>query len=45
MGEYIKYNGKEIKIGTCENLYYSSYKMFVEALKTGKVQPMFGQSP
>lgn len=25
MGEYAKYNGKEIKIGTCEDMYYLRY--------------------
>ena len=26
MGEYAKYNGKEIKIGTCESMYYLRYE-------------------
>ena len=32
MGEYIKLNGKEIKLGTCENLYY----VRLDDLKNGK---------
>lgn len=45
MGEYIKFNGEEIKIGTCENLYYTSFQMYNQALKTGKIQSMFGERP
>lgn len=33
MGEYIKYREKEIKIGTCENLYYVNYPKYCDALK------------
>ena len=30
MGEYIGYKNTEVKIGTCENLYYTTYEVFVE---------------
>ena len=33
MGEYIKYNGIECKVGTCENIYYSTYPQFLKAYK------------
>jgi hypothetical protein len=36
MGEYAKYNGKEIKIGTCENMYY------LRADQRVKIQPLPG---
>lgn len=35
MGEYIKYKGNEVKIGTLENLYYTSYQKYNRALKEG----------
>lgn len=31
MGEYVKYKGAEVKIGTCESLYYVTYPKFKEA--------------
>jgi len=36
MGEYAKYNGKEIKIGTCERMYYLRWE------DRGHVHPMPG---
>jgi len=36
MGEYAKYNGKEIKIGTCEAMYYLRYE------DRGRVTPLPG---
>jgi hypothetical protein len=42
MGEYIKYKGAEIKIGTLENLYYTSYEKYVKALKTPLVSKADG---
>lgn len=35
MGEYIKYRGREVKIGTCEDLYYTSYEKYITALNSG----------
>ena len=32
MGEYVKINGTETKIGTCESLYYTTAKQFKTAL-------------
>jgi len=32
MGEYVKINGTETKIGTCESLYYTTAKQFKNAL-------------
>ena len=34
MGEYAKYNGEEIKIGTCESMYYLRYE------DRGRVDPL-----
>ena len=41
MGEYAKYNNQEIKIGTCETMYYLRYedRHKVKALK-GNVDPV-----
>ncbi len=36
MGEYAKYNGREVKIGTCENQYY------LRADQARSVQPLRG---
>jgi hypothetical protein len=33
MGEYISYKNAEVKIGTCEDLYYTSYQKFTKALE------------
>ena len=33
MGEYIKYKGQEIKLGTCESLYYTTYADLEKALE------------
>lgn len=37
MGEYIKYQGSHVKLGTCESLYYSTYQQFISALKDGQL--------
>jgi hypothetical protein len=37
MGEYVKYKGEEIKIGTMENLYYVSHDKYTQALEAGKL--------
>lgn len=42
MGEYVKYKGNEIKIGTCENLYYTSYQKYEQALKDGRLSEVEG---
>lgn len=39
MGEYVKYKGKEVKIGTCEHLYYASYQKFKQAFEDGLLRP------
>jgi len=39
MGEYVKYKGQEVKIGTCESLYYVSYPRFKEAFEQGLLAP------
>lgn len=41
MGEYAKYNGQDIKIGTCENMYYLRWdqRHKVQAL-SGSVNPV-----
>lgn len=35
MGEYVRYRGKEVKIGTLDNLYYVSFQRYVAALSKG----------
>ena len=37
MGEYIKYRHEIIKIGTCENLYYTSYPKYCTALESNRL--------
>jgi hypothetical protein len=37
MGEYIKYQGTEIKIGTCEDMYYATYQKYNLALERGQL--------
>lgn len=32
MGEYVKVRGKEAKLGTCENLYYCTFRAYKAAL-------------
>lgn len=45
MGEYIKYKGNEIKIGTCESLYYTSYQKYAQALQEGQLSSVPGNVP
>lgn len=45
MGEYIKYKGNEIKIGTCESLYYTSYQKYEQALQKGQLSAVPGNAP
>jgi len=33
MGEFIRYRGTEIKLGTCEDLYYATYPKYIAALE------------
>lgn len=42
MGEYINYKGEEMKIGTCEDLYYVSYEKYVKALQSGQLKKVRG---
>lgn len=35
MGEYVHYMGHSVKIGTCENLYYTTYNDYLKAYKSG----------
>lgn len=42
MGEYVKYKGSEIKIGTCEDLYYVSYPKYQQAFKSGLLRKSQG---
>jgi hypothetical protein len=37
MGEIIKYNGIECKIGTMESLYYTTFQKFSDALEKGQL--------
>lgn len=42
MGEYIRYKESEIKIGTCEDLYYTSYQKYNQALNNGRISEVPG---
>lgn len=42
MGEYVKYGGEIIKIGTCENLYYTTYSKYCAALKSNRLSEVGG---
>lgn len=42
MGEYIRYKGSEVKIGTCENMYYTSYQKYKKAFDLGHLQQLQG---
>ncbi|TYR37398.1 hypothetical protein FXV77_05165 [Sphingobacterium phlebotomi] len=44
MGEYIKYRGREVKIGTLDNMYYTSYQKFVVAMEAGLLRTGTGSS-
>lgn len=37
MGEYVKYKGEVVKIGTCESLYYATYEKYLDALKKNQL--------
>lgn len=34
MGEYVKIKGQQVKLGTCENLYYTRFNQLKEAVST-----------
>lgn len=38
MGEYVKYRGEEVKIGTMENLFYVSFNKYMAALNKGALK-------
>lgn len=38
MGEYIKHRGETVKIGTCEDLYYTTAQQFKAAYQAGKLE-------
>lgn len=38
MGEYVKYRGEEVKIGTVENMYYTSFQKYINALEAGLLE-------
>lgn len=42
MSEIINRNGTEYKIGTCENLYYTTYKEFAQAYNAGELKKVSG---
>ncbi len=42
MGEYIKYQGKEIKLGTCEDLYYARLGQLEEAVAVDALEGLGG---
>ena len=44
MGEFIRYKGSEVKIGTCENMYYTSYQKYKKAFDLGHLQQLPGNA-
>lgn len=38
MGEYIEFSGKQVKIGTCENLYYATLEQFKKYSAEGRIR-------
>lgn len=42
MGEYIKHNGQEIKLGTCEDLYYARLDQLEQAVAVGILEKIGG---
>ena len=38
MGEYVKIMGEHVKIGTCENLYYTSFQNFQKLSENGVIK-------
>jgi len=45
MGEYLFYKKDQVKIGTCEDLYYTSYQKYSEALKAHLLTPVGSTKP
>lgn len=44
MGEYIKYKNKIVKIGTCDDMYYTTYQQFIEAYRNGLLKYTSGNA-
>jgi hypothetical protein len=44
MGEYVKYRGREIKIGTCESMYYVRWQQMAEIVALGLCEKMPGNA-
>jgi hypothetical protein len=44
VGEYIGYRGHQVKIGTCDDMYYVSYQKYEMALKRGLLGKVPGSS-
>ncbi len=42
MGEYVKYQGQEIKLGTCEDLYYARLGQLEAAVAVGVLEGLDG---
>ena len=42
MGEYLKYKGEPVKLGTCESLYYTTYEQYKKAFESGDLEKMEG---
>jgi hypothetical protein len=42
MGEYILYRGEATKIGTCEELYYTSFRRYIQVLQNGHLSKDIG---
>lgn len=39
MGEHVEYRGREVKIGTRYDLYYTTFQQFISAFKAGYLSP------
>lgn len=45
MGEYVKYKGRVTKIGTCQDMYYTSFQKYTEMLASGLLAKAEGSLP
>lgn len=45
MEEYVKYCRESVKIGTCEDMYYTSYQKFTRLLEAGRLKKDDGSLP
>ena len=45
MGEFIKHNGERVKLGVCDDLYYTTAPQYLKAYREGELDPCNGKEP